>query len=285
MKKTLILIPILTLALGGLAWLYGQGTQTISTPTATPGVIVINTPTQVKFTLDLSGNPTAIPSSVNLLRASATGVQTIVATMKDDGTSGDAVAGDKIFTAVLNLNENQSGTFGFQVSVAFPGQLRRVLSPVLQFAALAPTSIPVVLPPDPGIAGQTTLPGVDSDADGIRDDVQRYIIFTYPQSEIARQSLNQAARALQAEIVTGSGSQQVHNAYDCVDAVFMTGPADAPGGRAAYNSKRALETVVLNTPSRTTADLSADSGPAIVRSTPYSDKRSRCTFNPAALLN
>jgi len=42
---------------------------------------------------------------------------------------------------------------------------------------LAPTTIPVVLPPDPGEAGKATLTGIDVDRDGVRDDLQRYIIF------------------------------------------------------------------------------------------------------------
>lgn len=130
-KYIIILIPALVLVIGGLTWLRGQGIQTITTPTATPGVIVVNTPTQVKFTINLSGTPSVIPASVNLLRLSSTGTQATVATMKDDGTSGDAVSGDKVFTAVFNLNEAQPGTVRFQVSAAFPGQLKRVQSPIL----------------------------------------------------------------------------------------------------------------------------------------------------------
>lgn len=137
------------LVLSGMM-LYGQSPQAITSATATPGVVVVNTPTQVTFAVDLSTTPSAIATGVNLLRLSSTGVQTIVATMKDDGKAGDARAGDKIFTAVLNMTEAQPSAFAFQVSAAFPGQLKRVLSPVLQFAALASTAIPVVLPPDPG---------------------------------------------------------------------------------------------------------------------------------------
>ena len=35
------------------------------------------------------------------------------------------------------------------------------------------------LPPDPGEAGRRTLAGIDSDRDGIRDDLQRYVALTY----------------------------------------------------------------------------------------------------------
>ncbi|MDX8380534.1 MAG: hypothetical protein R8M14_00305 [Ghiorsea sp.] len=37
---------------------------------------------------------------------------------------------------------------------------------------------PSGLPPDPGAAGRGTLAGIDSDNDGVRDDVQRWIALT-----------------------------------------------------------------------------------------------------------
>lgn len=36
---------------------------------------------------------------------------------------------------------------------------------------------PADFPPDPGSAGKATFAGIDSDQDGIRDDVQRHIIL------------------------------------------------------------------------------------------------------------
>jgi hypothetical protein len=59
------------------------------------------------------------------------------------------------------------------------------------------------LPPDPGDAGKATLEGIDSDGDGIRDDIQRYIFLTYPDSHKTRAALGQAAVALQ-KIILGS---------------------------------------------------------------------------------
>ena len=51
------------------------------------------------------------------------------------------------------------------------------------------------LPPDPGEAGRATLEGIDSDEDGLRDDVQRWIALTY-EDEPTRQALTQTARAV-----------------------------------------------------------------------------------------
>lgn len=45
------------------------------------------------------------------------------------------------------------------------------------------------LPPDPGKAGKQTLMGIDSDGDGLRDDVQRYIYLTYPDQPDVQRAL------------------------------------------------------------------------------------------------
>ncbi len=53
------------------------------------------------------------------------------------------------------------------------------------------------LPPDPGKAGKETVLGVDSDSDGVRDDIQRYIYYTYPENEKVRVVLTQMAKEYQ----------------------------------------------------------------------------------------
>ena len=53
------------------------------------------------------------------------------------------------------------------------------------------------LPPDPGEAGKATLKGIDSDQDGLRDDIQRYIALTYPDSQKTRAALRQFTFAFQ----------------------------------------------------------------------------------------
>jgi len=53
------------------------------------------------------------------------------------------------------------------------------------------------LPPDPGAAGKLTLSGIDSDNDGVRDDVQRWIVMTYPNSQKTRAALTQRTKVMQ----------------------------------------------------------------------------------------
>ena len=55
----------------------------------------------------------------------------------------------------------------------------------------------VNLPPDPGEEGKKTLLGIDTDGDGVRDDIQRYIYFTYPDDKKLRLGLTFYAKEFQ----------------------------------------------------------------------------------------
>ena len=61
---------------------------------------------------------------------------------------------------------------------------------------LPETDIPVILPLDPGEAGKQTLAGIDSNNDGVRDDLEREIVYMYPENEEVR-------RVLRAMMKTG----------------------------------------------------------------------------------
>lgn len=82
------------------------------------------------------------------------------------------------------------------------------------------------LPPDPGPAGDATIQGVDSDGNGVRDDVQRYIALTYPSSASTRAALTQMSVAMQKAMVESSSAtsslanaNQVTSALECLATV------------------------------------------------------------------
>jgi hypothetical protein len=85
------------------------------------------------------------------------------------------------------------------------------------------------LPPDPGEAGKQTLEGIDSDNDGVRDDLQRYIILTYSDTP-TRQALAQYAKAQQSMILSsGSAEQSLNSANEIVrsvECIAFTRPDD-----------------------------------------------------------
>jgi len=60
------------------------------------------------------------------------------------------------------------------------------------------------LPPDPGEAGKATLAGIDSDNDGVRDDIEIAIYKRYPNDSLKRDALIQGAKALQDAILVGA---------------------------------------------------------------------------------
>jgi hypothetical protein len=62
------------------------------------------------------------------------------------------------------------------------------------------------LPPDPGPAGAIPLLGIDSDRDGVRDDIQRYIALTYPGSPDTVQALRILAVTYQDMLKIPAGS-------------------------------------------------------------------------------
>jgi len=157
MKKLIaISIIVLALALGTAIWLNARNTAPksnsassppkpglttvtpdesfvltpgpmIGTTTANPSIIAVNTPTAVTVTSVIT-DPSVIPTGVNLLRLNANGTSTVLGQLKDDGTNGDVVAGDKTFTIVKTFNEPATGEIKLQGSAAFRGLLKRLVS-------------------------------------------------------------------------------------------------------------------------------------------------------------
>ncbi len=69
------------------------------------------------------------------------------------------------------------------------------------------------LPPDPGEAGKETVAGIDSDNDGVRDDIQRWIVLTYPDETNTQQALFQIAKAKQDSLLNSTDKKSAVKAY------------------------------------------------------------------------
>lgn len=96
---------------------------------ATPALVAANSQAIVTVTAQVD-DVRAIPNSVNLIRLTGS-TSTLVSAMADDGRNGDAVAGDRLYSARVVLSERSIGTVRLQVTVAFAGYLRRVTSDVI----------------------------------------------------------------------------------------------------------------------------------------------------------
>jgi len=143
------------------------------------------------------------------------------------------------------------------------------------------------LPPDPGEAGKATLAGIDSDHDGVRDDVQRYIAMTYPNSAKNRAALTQVAKVMQTALLDANDkeksilhAEESDKAQDCLDYVF--GSVNAYG-----KALDDLQPVILNTDVRNKAYFTYDDhlGGQVFTGTPYDQRAAACNFNVTAFPN
>lgn len=139
------------------------------------------------------------------------------------------------------------------------------------------------LPPDPGEAGKATLAGIDADSDDVRDDVQRFIKASYPNSLPQRRAATQVAKGLLASIrETESTKAEVHawaakdlRSGECMKFVF--------GYQRKWEELPKIKQVILNTDARNLAHLRwmREMGGFYGSLTPRSQKATTCDFNPA----
>ena len=143
------------------------------------------------------------------------------------------------------------------------------------------------LPPDPERSGKETLAGVDTDGDGVRDDVQRFIVENYGYSERGVRALNNLARSYQVEIVTADSAsrEQVHNLSEQIskDASCLIWSVDKQE-LTFENVTNSVRKRMLNTPERRARHYKFQGlfsgGPMYEGSV-----EEACGYDPAALPN
>jgi len=290
MKKLLTLLSsIAVLLVIGALWLHAAPAPTpaisIGTASAFPATLAAQTPTTITVIIPIPDN-SLIPGSVNLLRLGTVGTQpTILGKLHDDGVNGDVLAGDGIYSFQVGFTE-PVGHFTLVVSAAFRGRLERALSNQMDIAVTL--SGVRQLPPDPGSAGLTTLAGIDSDGDGVRDDVQRYIALTSFGSAKLQVALTQIASAYLSGIlhqntpsVAVLDYQAANYAIDCLD--YVTPTSSSPSQLLSQ-----LESQILNTHDRITAYLTGQNALPTTnfdRLPKPQQQKARCLVNPDTLPN
>ena len=112
------------------------------------------------------------------------------------------------------------------------------------------STTPDGLPPDPGEEGTQTLAGIDSDGDGVRDDVQRLIYLNY-EDEAVRSSLVSLAKAAQDAILQTTSGQNASgiraDLSRSVDCLVIADDGIAP------EALNAVIAAMVNTPDRSDA--------------------------------
>jgi hypothetical protein len=136
------------------------------------------------------------------------------------------------------------------------------------------------LPPDPGEAGKVTLEGIDLDQDGIRDDIQRYIALTYPDSQKTRAALRQFTLSFQKAVLKSpdresalNNVEDLHRAQECLWYIHS---------RNSIKLSDFLMAEFLNTIERSKAYIEYDrklSG-SVFSSKDLREYKTSCAFNP-----
>ena len=115
------------------------------------------------------------------------------------------------------------------------------------------------LPPDPGEAGKATLEGIDSNQNGVRDDIERYIALTYTgdANRNVRKALEQDAKGFQMALLASSNEEDsirvLHERErdgHCLAGVM--------GVNASGDAGELLQAQILNTELRSRAWIAAN---------------------------
>lgn len=136
--RTLAAALSLTLTISVTAW--GQRTAqpapdppplpVMSAPFVAPTAIAFSSPTPIFVTIQIT-DMRLLGNSINLNRVDSNGnIISRLGNLKDDGTGGDVVAGDGIFSGTFTVSESTNDLIGLRVSAAFRGFLQRVQSDV-----------------------------------------------------------------------------------------------------------------------------------------------------------
>jgi len=148
------------------------------------------------------------------------------------------------------------------------------------------------LPPEPDkILNDSTLLGIDSNSNGVRDDIERYIINKYNDEKIAVEIGFQYARAYNAVIENSVNALETMKvldaAIDC-DGYFSV-HAERFGDplimQERVDSKK-FESLILNTKERIKGYLEHDralSG-GVYTSLPAKERKNQCTFDAEQML-
>ncbi len=165
--------------------------------TATRVVLITTiTSNKIKPLLNILGaNPISINKGDNYIEEGATAI---------DDISGD-ISSEVIIAGEVNTNKVGKYILTYKVTDESGNQVEKTR----EVRVVAASEKVIKLPPDPGEAGKKTLAGIDSNNNGIRDDVEIAIYNRYPDYYEMRKTLEQSARSTQASILAGASGSVV----------------------------------------------------------------------------
>ena len=96
-----------------------------------------------------------------------------------------------------------------QAAAGDPGSARPRVPATVTVESVPMVLDPAKIPSDPGEAGRATIVGVDSNANGVRDDAERWIAESFPTCAGLRAALSQVALVVQRKLVAPEMSEEV----------------------------------------------------------------------------
>ncbi len=169
-------------------------------------------------------------------------------------------SGNYIYQRTFNLNHSKAETVqvqlrnfvGFFIYPTVQTDSTIVWPITLPTLRLAVTTRSFSLPQDPGEEGKKTLAGVDSDNDGVRDDIQREIFFAFPESERVRKALGLqwSARQNQIENSTDKDIVDIKEIQSYRATTCLYGVLNDIQHQRYEKVLRAIENVIYNTTKR-----------------------------------
>lgn len=272
-KQLLVLITVLALF---------TGSNSAASPVVSwdPGKISI---TQQKGTQSL--HSIAVKSTMELQDIIVRVVPELQPWVSASPASVGAIQKDNSFELTLTVNVPPDAKIGeydgvIQLRQATVGQNQKVIaSPLPIVLVITEREDNVRLPPDPGEAGKQTLLGIDSDSDGVRDDIQRYIYFTYPDDEKVRLALTQIAMEYQGLLSQANDRNAAFN-----HATRMSRHGECLfyiQGEASIETRAAIKAEILNTKERSLAFINYNNNLAgeIILGAPVKSWENSCNFD------
>lgn len=110
----------------------------------------------------------------------------------------------------------------------------------------------IPVPPDPGAAGEATVAGIDTDNNGIRDDIDRFIAAKYGTNSRAVKAARQSAAARQ-QVITADATNRTAARIalqDSGDAGVCAGKAFREAGLDPGSELEEIFLRTYNTPER-----------------------------------
>src|SRR3989304_5892458 len=106
--------------------------RSIDSVIATPDLVVVGIPTSVKVLADIAPDIDLISSGVTLIKVGPDNKPIgVIGYLFDDGSHGDEVPNDHIFTTLITINRTTITNINFRVSVAYKKTLQRTLSDII----------------------------------------------------------------------------------------------------------------------------------------------------------